>query len=496
MSNGPQFAALDLGSNSFHLITARVIDQHLQALLRFKQKVRLAEGLRNNGKLTEEAMQRGLDALRLCAQRLEGFTSEQVHVVATHTLREARNSDVFLARAAAILPFPITIISGHEEARLIYRGVAQTSANVGKRLVIDIGGGSTEMVAGNEFEPELLTSRSIGCVSYTERFFSKGKLSAKRFNRALTAARSELEPIAQSFRKFQAQQVIGTSGTMKAIAQWLQARDQSPPDRITRAQLEQCMQEVLQHQLISSFTAPGIDSERLPILPAGLAILIAIMDELELSELVTHDAALREGVLYELAERAIEHRDVRERTVDGMAARYRIDEIQAARVIETVQHLLKRAAKPWGIRAKEWQPLVTWAARLHEVGLQINSSAIQAHSGYILANADMPGFNKEEQAVLAALVRQFRKKIQMERVPLLYLYQQQDLHRVLGLLRLAVLFNTDRQPSQLLKDVQAGGDWLVLQLTEQGQSNPMLVADLENEIKQHAKLGVQLRFHA
>ncbi|MRJ42684.1 MULTISPECIES: exopolyphosphatase [Idiomarina] len=489
------FAALDLGSNSFHLVTTRVIDQHVQPLLKFKQKVRLASGLSKTNKLSEEAIQRGLAALQLCAQRLQGFATEQVYVVATHTLREAKNADVFLARAAEIFPFPIHIISGHEEARLIYRGVAQTSSYQGRRLVIDIGGGSTEIIAGEEFEPKILASRSMGCVSFTERFFKDGKLSEKRFKKALIAARSELEPVAAGLRKFNAVEVIGTSGTIKAIAQWVQLRDQSAPDVITRTALQRCVEQLLTHTNISSFNEAAIDADRHGVIAAGLAVLVAVMDELELTSLTCHDAALREGVLYELAERVIGHRDVRQRTIDGMAARYQVDELQAQRVAETAVYLLRQVAKPWQLQQPAWRQRLQWAARVHEVGLQINASSLQSHSGYIIEHADMPGFSKEEQAFLAALVRNYRKKLQLERLPQLYLFEQRDLWRMIVLLRLAVLFNTDRQSSLLLKKIQVRQDTLLLTLTKEGSANPMLLNDLALEAKQQAKLGINLRVH-
>lgn len=490
-ANTAQFAALDLGSNSFHLITARVIDEHLQPLLRFKQKVQLAQGLTAKEKLDDAAVERGIQALRLCAQRLEGFSPKCVHVVATHTLREAKNREQFLLRAEQVLPFPISIISGHEEARLIYRGVCETSAIQGSRLVIDIGGGSTELAAGDSNEAKLLSSRSMGCVSYTERFFKDGKVTAKRFAKAMTAARSELEGIAHGFRKYSSGHVFGTSGSIRTLAQWLHQRDQTMPDVLTLAQLRQCRDEMLAADNVADFLTLQIDSDRVHILPAGLAILLAVMEELEIPVMHAHDAALREGVLYELAEKVIRNRDVRQRTVDGLAKRYQIDSEQAQRVAETAEQLFNYAASAWQLD-EEWQQKLVWAARVHEVGLQINSSGLQKHSGYILANADMPGFNKEEQAVLAALVSCYRKKIRLENLPTLYHYQPQELHYAIALLRLAVVFNTDRQWSQLLAKVKMRGRNMVLLLTAEGANNPMLQADLQKEARQQAKLGVQL----
>ncbi|CUS49298.1 MAG: exopolyphosphatase [Idiomarinaceae bacterium HL-53] len=490
----PQFAALDLGSNSFHLLTARVSHQSLQPLQKFKQKVELARGLKKNGKLSEQAIQRGLDALALCSQRLEGFAGDEVRVVATHTLREAINSEIFLARAATVFPFPIQIISGHEEARLIYQGVAQTTAANGQRLVIDIGGGSTEIISGHAFEPDLVASRSMGCVSFSERFFKDGRITEKRFDKAIVAARRELEPVARTLRKYLHDEVFGTSGTIKAIAQWVQQRDSSPADLIQRVQLDACRQELILAKDIQNFQAVGVDPDRVPVLPGGLAILIAIFDELGVKNLLAHDAALREGVLYELAERVLHKKDVRQRTIEGLASRYLVDKEQAHRVQQTSLDLYQQVAKAWQIHSKEYQLFLAWAALLHEVGLSVNSSGLQKHSGYILRHADMPGFNKEEQAFVATLAAQHRKKIRVEQIPELHLYEQQTLYRSIALLRLAVLFNTDRQPSQLLLKTNAQKDTLLLTLTPQGRQNPMLCLDLDNEIKQQAKLGVALRY--
>lgn len=488
-----QFAALDLGSNSFHLVTARVIDGHLQPLLRFKQQVQLGKGLNRKRNLTKDAMQRGLDALAQCAQRLEGFLPEHVYVVATHTLREAQNADVFLTRAAAVLPFPINIISGHEEARLIYKGVAQTSPFNGPRLVFDIGGGSTEVITGDEFEPASLSSLSMGSVSFTERFFHDGKVTEKRFQRALVEARSQLEPIAKRVRKFSATQVIGTSGMVKSIVKWVSQRDQTPAGQLSLEQALQCKAELLQFEQLSDFHADGIEDERKPILPAGLAIVIALMQEFGIQTLETHDSALREGVLYELTERVIEHQDVRQRTVDAMAARYRIDNEHAQLVADTGHHMLRDLQTAWGLQDNAWAQRLQWAATLHEVGLHINSSGVHRHSHYILQHADMPGFSDEEQQVLASVVGHFRKKVKLERLPALHLYKTMDVQHLISILRLAVLFNTDRQPSQLLQNVRAQGDFVLLTLTTAGWDNPMLVSDLEKEIKQQQKLGVHVR---
>lgn len=492
-SDLPQFAALDLGSNSFHLLIARVDNHSLQPLVRFKQKVRLAAGLKQ-GKLSNKAIQRGLEALAICAQKLQGFRPDQVRVVATHTLREAENSDIFLAKAASILPFPIEIISGHEEARLIYAGVAQTTAGEGKRLVIDIGGGSTEFAGGSDLQTQQLVSLSMGCISYTEGFFKKGAISAKRFDKAVVATKRELESVAKGLRKYTQTQIYGTSGTIKAIANWVQHKTQSALPVISLQHLYDCKAELLQFKTIQQLQIPGLDEERAPIVAGGLAILIGLMEELNIEQIEAHDAALREGVLYELAEQVLYHDDVRQRTIESIAIRYSIDREQATRVQQTVLDLYEQVAVEWGLLDPEWRLLLSWAALLHEVGLHINFSSRQRHAGYILQHTDMPGFNKEQQKLLAALVRHFRKKVFIEDIPPLQLYHQFDVVRVLALLRLAVLFNTDRQTSQLLLKTQASKDVLLLTLTPQGRANPTLLADLASEAYHQLRLGITLRF--
>ena len=210
-------AALDIGSNSFHLVVARIVAGSVQILHRVKQKVRLAEGLNEDNVLQGEAKQRGLDTLKIIADSLKGFEPDSVRIVATHTLRRAVNAKEFIEEALQVLPYPIEVISGTEEARLIYSGVAHTNHDAGKRLVVDIGGGSTEFIIGEGLSPLLLRSLQMGCVSYTQRFFANGELKAKAFDKAIIAAEQEMEPIEERYRRLGWQRCIGTSGTIKAI---------------------------------------------------------------------------------------------------------------------------------------------------------------------------------------------------------------------------------------------------------------------------------------
>lgn len=495
--DAPQFATLDLGSNSFHLLTARFDKGTMLPLLRFKEKVQLAAGLKAPGILNEEAIQRGVEALQGCAQRLQGFRPEQVRVVATHTLRIAHNSDILLNRAKAIFPFPIEIISGHEEARLIYHGVAQTTAADDSRFIIDIGGGSTELAAGNEVYPKIVASVSMGCISYTEYFFAGGKLTRKRFDKAIISARRELEAMQADFRPFAAGKVYGTSGTIKALTSWCENRFGTPSGTIQREQLYVLIDTLVAAKHIAQIDLnnadfAGLETDRVGIIAGGIAVLIAVMEELGISEISAHDAALREGVLYQLAEQVLEHKDVQQRTIDSLAVRYGVDTEQAARVQATALELLAAVKQEWQLKGKLFRRLLSWAALLHEIGLYINFSSRHKHAGYILQHADMPGFNREEQRATALLARYFRKKIDPHAFPPFTLFETSKVLALLVLLRLAVVFNNDRQHLSPITSVQVKGFELRIALTEQALADQVLIEDLEFEKKQFAKLGFLL----
>lgn len=495
--DAPQFATLDLGSNSFHLLTARFDKGTMLPLLRFKEKVQLATGLKAPGILSEDAIQRAVEALQGCAQRLQGFRPEQVRVVATHTLRIANNSDILLNRAKAIFPFPIEIISGHEEARLIYHGVAQTTALDTSRFIIDIGGGSTELAAGDKSYPKVVASVSMGCISFTEHFFAGGKLTRKRFDKSIISARRELEAMQADFRPFAAGRVYGTSGTIKALTAWSEARFGDSAGVIQREQLDTLVTSLINAGNINNIDLGteefiGLEPDRVGIIAGGVAVLIAVMDELGITEIHAHDAALREGVLYQLAEQVLEHKDVQQRTIDSLAMRYGVDTEQAARVQATALELLAAVRQEWQLKGKQFRRLLSWAALLHEIGLYINFSSRHKHAGYILQYADMPGFNREEQQVTALLARYFRKKIDPNAFPPFTLFETSKILALLVLLRLAVVFNNDRQHLSPIVSVKVQGFELTISLTEVALADQVLMEDLEFEKKQFAKLGFVL----
>ncbi|WP_100643922.1 exopolyphosphatase [Alteromonas facilis] len=484
-------AALDIGSNSFHLVVARIVAGSVQIVHRVKQKVRLAEGL-VDGKLTEEAIQRGLDTLTVIAESLQGFEPDSVKVVATHTLRKARNAHTFLARARAIFPYPIAIISGPEEARLIYSGVAHTQHSEGQRLVVDIGGGSTEFVIGEGFDARLCRSLQMGCVSFTTRFFNHGELNEKSFSRAITAAQQSLELIDVKYRRLGWQQCIGTSGTIKTIFTLCQeSPDKASP--ITLKQLKKLKQACIQAQHVDLLEIENLPEERRPVFAAGLAILIAAFQSLHIESMEFSPAALREGVLYQMSE-TLEHDDVRSRTAQSLATRYDVDTEQASLVHAMAIALFDASAAHWKLFDENLRSMLGWASLLHEIGLQINSRGIQRHGAYILQNVDMPGFNQEEQLLLATLVRFQRKKIRTEDIPEFDLFDAKKVRRLIALIRLAVLLNIKRQ-ADFLPEFSIGceGKALALRFPE-GWLNekPIFKADLEQEQTYFSTLDLEL----
>ncbi|HGM6911204.1 TPA: exopolyphosphatase [Serratia marcescens] len=444
-TNKPQeIAAIDLGSNSFHMVIARVVNGALQVLGRLKQRVHLADGLDSNNVLSEEAIERGLACLALFAERLQGFPADNVTIVGTHTLRQAVNAEVFLKRAAKVIPYPIEIIAGQEEARLIFMGVEHTQPEKGRKLVIDIGGGSTELVIGEDFEPLLAESRRMGCVSFAQLFFPGGEISKNNFRRARLAAAQKLETLAWQYRIQGWQYALGASGTIKAAHEVLVAMGEKD-GLITLDRLEMLAEQVLQFKSFGSLSLPGLSEDRQSVFVPGLAILCGVFDALAIRDLRLSDGALREGVLYEMEGR-FRHQDIRSRTAKSLADHYNIDREQAKRVLETTELLYSQwMAQNTKLAHPQLEALLKWAAMLHEVGLSINHSGMHRHSAYILQNSNLPGFNQEQQLLLAALVRFHRKAIKLEELPRLNLFKKKHYLPLIQLLRLSTLLNNQRQ---------------------------------------------------
>ena len=404
-------AAVDLGSNSFHLQIVRVVDQQLYPLDSLKETVRLGTGVSQERRIDPDTSARAMVALRLFAERLHGLPRDAVRVVGTNALRVAKNADAFIREAEATLGYPIEVISGREEARLIYIGVAQNlPPSPYDRLVVDIGGGSTEFIVGHRMKPKLLDSLYMGCVSYSEKYFPNGEMDRKRFKDAQLAARREVEQIATRFRKNGWKVAIGSSGTAKALASILQENGQTK-EGITREGLEWLREKAIKAGGFKQLPLPGIKGDRLPVLPGGLAIMLTIFEDFAIGHMTVADTALRDGVLYDLLGRTY-HSDIRDATVQAFARRYHVDTEQAARVSDLALSFFERADESADdeLRFQRRQKLA-WAARLHEIGVDIAQANFHKHSAYIIANADMPGFSKREQAALASLVLSQRGRL-------------------------------------------------------------------------------------
>lgn len=478
-----ELAAIDLGSNSFHMVIARVVDGAMQVLGRLKQRVHLADGLDSNNVLSEEAIQRGLNCLALFAERLQGFSPSNVTIVGTHTLRQAVNAEDFLQRAAEVIPYPIEVISGQEEARLIFMGVEHTQPEKGRKLVIDIGGGSTEMVIGEDFEPRLVESRRMGCVSFANLYFPGGAISKDAFRRARLAAAQKLETLAWQYRLMGWQYALGASGTIKAACEVLV--EMGEKDKlVTPERLEKLYEEVIKYKSFDALSLPGLSEERKGVFVPGLAILCGVFDALAIRELRLSDGALREGVLYEMEGR-FRHQDIRSRTAQSLANHYAVDSDQARRVLETTEQLYEqwREQNP-KLENPQLAALLKWAALLHEVGLTINHSGMHRHSAYILQNTNMPGFNQDQQSLLATLVRFHRKAVKVDEMPRLTLFKRKQLLPMVFLLRLGALLNNQRQattrPSDLTLKTDEG-HWTLTFPRDYFSQNNLVQLDLERE---------------
>ena len=485
-------AAIDLGSNSFHMVVAKAHHTEIRILERLGEKVQLAAGINEERLLSEDSMQRGLDCLKRFAQLINGMPAGSVRIVGTNALREARNRGQFIRRAEAILGHPVEVISGREEARLIYLGVSHTLADTpGKRLVADIGGGSTEFIIGQRFEPLLRESLQMGCVSYTQRYFRDGKITPARYAQAYTAARLELMSIENALHRLGWDEAIGSSGTIRAIGQALKSGGMGSGE-VNAEGLAWLKRKLFKLGETDKIDFDGVKPDRRAIFPAGLAILEAIFDALEPARMDHCDGALREGVLYDLLGRH-HHEDVRERTLSSLMERYHVDQGQAARVERKALHAFDQVAKDWGLEEGIWRELLGWAAKVHEVGLDIAHYHYHKHGAYLIEHSDLAGFSREDQQMLALLVRGHRRNIPKDRFAD-FGKDGEKLIRLCVLLRFAILFHhirgTQEMPQVLLHaadgslDVEFPQGWL--------ERNQLTQADFAIEAEWLARVGFVL----
>ena len=483
-------AALDLGSNSFHLQIGRVVDDQVYLLDSLRDPVRLGAGLTRDRRIDQATKSRALEALARFGERLRGFPRSAVRAVGTSALRVAKNAESFLSEAEATLGFPIEVIFGREEARLIYLGVAHSLApSPERRLVIDIGGGSTELIIGTGLEPELMESTPMGCVSYSLRFFAEGRLEKSCFKRAELAAANELQRIVDAYRRTGWRHAVASSGTAKSLAAILRESELCEQG-ISAAALDKLRALFIKAGEVDKLDLLGLREDRAAIISGGLAIMSATLAEFGIEHLEVSDGALRQGVLYDLLGR-VRHRDMREATVRQFMRRYQVDTAQAERVARLAQNI---HASLNGESSEADTAMLRWAASLHEIGISIAHAGYHKHSAYIVAQADMPGFSQKEQARLSRLVLAHRGKLtKIEDLP-----EQSADWALIFALRLAALFNLSRRdlalPIPTCKASKSG-----FQLTLQRawlEEHPMTEGALENETEEWRALGVRLELRS
>ncbi len=470
------YAALDLGSNSFHLIVALDWGDRLQVVDKHREMVRLAEGLGPANMLSPKTTARALECLERLSQRLRLLPQRNVRVVGTNTLRKARNSQQFIARAEEILGHQVEVISGREEARLIYLGVSHSlEDNHDTRLVIDIGGGSTELILGQSFQPQLAESLYIGCADLSDSYFADGRIDATGMAAAERVARQEFEVLERIFLARGWDNAVGASGTIIAVHDIIES--ELAGNDITREGLDHVTKRLIECGHTGNLDFASVDAQRAPVFPGGVAILRALFDALDVDRLTVSGGALREGLLHDLLGR-IHEQDIRENTVLDLARRFNVDQDHAGRVAATAQDLLDRVQPYWNDIDPNLVPLLRWSATLHEIGLDIAHSQYHKHGGYLLDNMDMPGFSRPEQHRLSLLVRAHRRKFPAEDF-----VDALDLARLSVLLRIAVVLHRSRSDVALPAfDVRAEDDFIRLSFPRNwiGQ-HPLTQLDLEQE---------------
>jgi len=415
MKHGTLLAAIDLGSNSFRLEIGRYDHGQIQRVAYLKETVRQGNGLDENRNLTDEAMQRGWDCLARFAERVSGFKKSQVRAVATQTLREAKNRDVFLKKGCEILGFPIEVIAGTEEARLIYQGVAHMlPSNNDHRLVIDIGGRSTELVLGHGLEATETASFRVGSVAWSMKYFPAGEFTKSAFERAEIAAQAVLEEALSTYPRNAWNKAYGASGTVGAVADIL-ALAGFPEGQITLDGLDWLVKCLVRAGHASKVQLEGLKEDRRAVIGGGVSVLRALMTLLKIETLHVAQGALRHGVLFDMVDREDHDRDTRDLSIQRLALKFGIDTAQGQRVGRVAVHLLQQMSiQTKNSEADSLERLcrkLSWAAQLHEVGVAISHSDYHKHGAYILDNADLLGFGMPELHRLGLLVLGQRGKL-------------------------------------------------------------------------------------
>ncbi len=489
------YAAIDLGSNSFHMAVASSTDSHLQMIDKLREPVRLGAGLDKKNNITSKTMKQALECLSMFGQRLKDVPPRQIRAVGTNTLRRARNSDEFNAAAVEMLGVPVEIIAGREEARLIYCGVTYGVRDDKKRLVIDIGGGSTEFIAGNGINANVMESVNMGCVSANNLWFDNTKKTSKQFEKAIANAKREARAIVPQYLQHGWDLCIGSSGTIKATEKILQAYH--PEDSgIRRDRLEALIEKICKKGPDILKDVSTIGDDRRVVILGGLSVLMAAFEILDIKHMQVSHSALREGVIIDLAGDSLNDH-VRRNAVNDMQRRFQVDVNQATRVFSTAETLFNAALEQWNLDPqRDWAALRS-ASHLHEVGLSVAHVQYHKHGDYLLRHADMLGFSRNDQEFIAALVRNHRRKIDVNVVQSMRQSEQSRYYKLLALLRLASLFHRTRHEDHVPEFKAEFSDSTITLHSEPEwlKNHPLTYADIEDEIEKLSGVGYHLRLN-
>ena len=485
-------AAVDLGSNSFHMVIADVGDHgSIKIVDQVREMVRLNAGLDSDRNLSREAQDRALECLHRFRQWLNQIPAHRIRAVGTNTLRSARNSDAFLKRAEAALGHPISVVSGHEEARLVYLGAAfDLSTRSRQRLVVDIGGGSTELIVGESHKPLHMDSLEIGCVSLTRSVFGDGCITKSRFRQARNLVSIELQPVISAYRKLKWQEVVGTSGTIKAVDKvatelgieqdWLSTKSMAAVEKWLLASK-------------NSHSLSYVSDQRKPVFAAGFVILSTIFKELGIHRMELSQGALREGVAYDLIGR-LHNEDSRFHGVAALVTQFKTDQSQVRRVQELAVRFLGQVSEDWDLQEDLNHKLLCWSAQLHEIGISVSYDQYHLHSAYIIEHSNLDGFSRQIQKILALLIRCHRLKSDNEAIAKLPDEWVERVTRLIILFRLAVLFYRSRSDTELSGvRVKVSNRQVIVSLPKGfRRAHPLTVFDLENEETVFESMGYGL----
>ncbi|GLQ52265.1 exopolyphosphatase [Dyella flava] len=496
IKDGELMAAVDIGSNSFHMVVARMEHGEPRVIDRLRETVRMAAGLRADGTLDAEHRARALNCLAKFGQRIAGIPTVRVRAVATNTVRRLASPQAFLTAAETALGHPVEVVSGREEGRLIFLGVSHDlSSSRDPRLVIDIGGGSTEFIIGRGLAPMHTESVQVGCIASTQRFFPGGKLTRKRWQRARDEIGVLLQQFSEEYLEAGWTDAYGSSGSAKAIGAVVQAMKLSDHG-VTPTAIATLRDAMLEQGQISTLKLPGLAEERAPVFAGAVVIFEAAFAALGIQRLQVCESSMREGLLWDLIGRA-GGSDPRTASIDALANRYGVDRAQARRVESTALMLFDQIAGNWTLdaEAREW---LSWASRVHEIGLAIAHSQYHHHGAYILRNADLAGFSREEQHLLAAIVQAHRRKPDKAIFAALPQRYRQLAKQITALLRLGVLFRRARRAESLPPMRLSATRQRLNLLLPAGwlDQHPLSQADLEQEVTPMSELGLTLALSA